>query len=142
MSRAFRHHDFLLGRHNCQQFLRSYFILDGENLLFAADGPQEAATGEPKFFPIIPLVPSVKDKLATAPWPFGDFNPKACRPLVHRRIEKIAAKLDAGVLKPPVMWLLTTVGNTKLGSMGADRVIGIIKHELKQAKLGNYPDVR
>jgi hypothetical protein len=34
LSRDFRHHDFLLGRINCQQFLRQHFYLDASNPVF------------------------------------------------------------------------------------------------------------
>jgi predicted acylesterase/phospholipase RssA len=34
LSRDFRHHDFLLGRINCQQFLREHFYLDASNPVF------------------------------------------------------------------------------------------------------------
>lgn len=34
LNRAFRAHDYLLGRLNCQQFLRRHFVLAGDNPLF------------------------------------------------------------------------------------------------------------
>lgn len=36
MERSFRAHDFLLGRRNCQKFLKSYFVLPAENPIIAA----------------------------------------------------------------------------------------------------------
>jgi hypothetical protein len=35
LSKAFRHHDFMLGRRNCQRFLSHHFVLPASNPLFA-----------------------------------------------------------------------------------------------------------
>lgn len=65
LSRRFRDHDYLLGRRNCQQFLRRHFVLRADNKLFARwrendDLKKRLAihwdTGE-TYFPIIPLLP-------------------------------------------------------------------------------------
>lgn len=73
LDRSFRHHDFMLGRRNCQQFLRHHFVLDRNNALFggnslAARG--EAFThGDMQALPIIPLMPSVSQEEPLPPWP-------------------------------------------------------------------------
>lgn len=56
VQKAFRQHDYLLGRRNCQQFLRNHFVLPSKHALFA-DLPEEIklryaadvdrATGQP-----------------------------------------------------------------------------------------------
>jgi hypothetical protein len=63
--RQFRDHDYMLGRRNCQQFLRQHFVLDPENKLF--DGWREKGNLKERlaihrdkgeiYFPIIPLLP-------------------------------------------------------------------------------------
>lgn len=43
LSEAFRHHDFLLGRRNAENFLRNYFSLPAENPLFRPPGALRGA---------------------------------------------------------------------------------------------------
>src|SRR5262249_44168368 len=55
LSQAFREHDFMLGRRNCQQFLRANFVLDEKNSLFevwTADQRSEYGKGLSGFLPI------------------------------------------------------------------------------------------
>lgn len=67
LNRAFRAHDYLLGRLNCQQFLRRHFVLAGDNPLFGGTagtgsdydrqfGADAGYDGKPiRLVPILPL---------------------------------------------------------------------------------------
>lgn len=94
LSRAFREHDYQLGRRNCQEFLRNVFALpdqDGDrNPLFEVgwtdaarrkyrivEGPDgknrpplsEPGPGDTAYLPIIPLVDSVAAEVPVLDWP-------------------------------------------------------------------------
>ena len=76
LAEEFRKHDFLLGRHNCQQFLRRYFTLPPENPLFDKwpdqmknDMRYVAMRQDKKFLPIIPLVDGLDEELKQPEWP-------------------------------------------------------------------------
>lgn len=75
LDRTWRHHDYLLGRLNCQRFLMNYFIIDSDNRIIK-NLPVQQFVG--KKVRIIPLVAGM-DKLEAAvkginsasalPWP-------------------------------------------------------------------------
>ncbi len=73
----YRRHDFLLGRANCQKFLREYFVLPAENPLFTADRGAYQAGGlgsfaskeRPGSFQIIPLVGTARVPQPEPSWP-------------------------------------------------------------------------
>jgi len=76
LSESFRHHDFQLGRRNCQRFLQRHFALFPENPVFDApagradgfnfDGPD--ASGETRAYrPIIPLLGSAREEVPAPP---------------------------------------------------------------------------
>lgn len=115
LSRDFRVHDYLLGRRNCQKFLRDRFALPVENDLFAkwrdanpglaaklkvADprklGPklsyEERAKLERNHLPIIPVVDaldsSFKDE-PLPPWPKGAAKLDDLIPMVSRRAKAV-----------------------------------------------------
>jgi hypothetical protein len=59
---AFRAHDFQLGRRNCQQFLRTAFLLPSDNVVIGqANGPT--------LQPVIPLVGAAADPIPLPKWP-------------------------------------------------------------------------
>jgi hypothetical protein len=86
LHREFRKHDYLLGRRNCQQFLRKHFTLPAANPLFA--GWSQALKTDPKYLvknpvgvdelPIIPLVgdlnPDAGNPEGLPTWPTGQFD--------------------------------------------------------------------
>lgn len=106
---AFRHHDFQLGRRNCQQFLRRHFVLPEDNPLFAlAPGravgwtstffvggaqPETDARGK-RFLPIIPLVGgAAKDvQLPRRPRP-SDVDLTFLRVAITARLEGAVPRL-------------------------------------------------
>jgi hypothetical protein len=76
LSRAFRAHDFVLGRRNCQRFLQRYFNLGEHNPLFdrwdsalrTADTHRVVEDGK-ALLPIIPLLGVARTEVKALPWP-------------------------------------------------------------------------
>src|SRR5262249_34990281 len=83
--RAFRHHDYMLGRHNCQEFLKNTFVLAADNGPVFEGGAAwhgvnkerhmvRGSTGR-AFLPIVPLLGRCADPAVAAPWPKGALDP-------------------------------------------------------------------
>jgi hypothetical protein len=115
----FRLHDYLLGRRNCQQFLRLHFALPAENDLFsdwgglkgnwASDADQrkdlaERWKGKPHL-PIIPLVGSAAVPQPLPAWPAGHFQPGTLRDPIGARFdgvfEVLLGQLSLGCRRKP-----------------------------------------
>ncbi len=64
LSEQFRQHDFMLGRRNCQQFLRKHFHLPSDNPLFGSNSNE----GER---PIIPLTGTAAVEQVLPDWPLA-----------------------------------------------------------------------
>jgi hypothetical protein len=98
-SRDFRLHDYLLGRRNCQQFLRNTFSLRIENPLFDSwrDAPWAvkyriaASDGATRWFelPIIPLMDLVAEEEPEPTWPYRRFEPESIRMPVSNRLNAL-----------------------------------------------------
>lgn len=78
LSEAYRHHDFMLGRRNCQRFLQTSFTLPGVNPLF--DGTWSAAArttwsdhADPRHLQIIPCVGACAVEEPLPKWPANAF---------------------------------------------------------------------
>ena len=75
IDRNFRNHDYLLGRRNCQQFLRQHFILEITNDLFkewSADlkNKHKITIDGKDYLPIVPLVTDeLKAQIEEPTWP-------------------------------------------------------------------------
>ena len=138
-SPAFRRHDYLLGRKNCQDYLRRFFVLPRNNPLFDgwrdesfAKNYQVTDSSNAVFLPIIPLIgnPNVEEVLD--PWPSGAFNPDTLKPaLEHRFTRLLSAEFAKGPLSDVLTWL---AGKVAEGST-ADYVIGLLKQALQEWKL-------
>ncbi len=95
---AYRHHDFLLGRRNCQEFLRDRFCLPADNRpVFSVVNPElkrppspwlVAGNGAP-CLPIIPLLGSARDPQPLPAWPVRAFDPEMLRGLGKLRAEVV-----------------------------------------------------
>ncbi|HEY0106984.1 MAG TPA: hypothetical protein VGB91_12945 [Rhizomicrobium sp.] len=143
LSASFREHDYLLGRRNCQQFLRKSFVLKDDNSLFANWTPAQRAhygapqSAGPGFLPIVPLAAALEAEIPQPPWPKGTFKPASIRALLDARIKKVAA-LSADSLLGSVSWPLSwglDLAVSKLGDTGADKIVAAIESALKQADL-------
>lgn len=80
LARAFREHDYNLGRRNCQRFLMRHFLLSENNKLFdnwppalkralARRHPDPANAAPGLHLPIVPLVGSALSETAWIEWP-------------------------------------------------------------------------
>lgn len=84
-SEDYRHHDFLLGRRNAQQFLRAWFALPPDNPVFGTTSPHACVC--PDHRPIVPLCGMAAEEVAQPDWP-GETLPKGSarfRPAIARR---------------------------------------------------------
>jgi hypothetical protein len=135
MCRAFREHDFLLGRANCQSFLKKHFMLDRNNTLF--NRWTAAQKGDNQFLPIIPLMPSVSAVLPIPAWPRSAFHPETIRDSLCTRLSKFTEVTVAPVLgihSHPIAWLIAKM-LSGLEGKGVDEVIGMIRQSLQKAQL-------
>ena len=118
LSRAFRAHDYQLGRRNCQYFLARYFALPSEgpktNPLFQnwslaarqlyqivrmPDGNhrpkgQPPQPGDQVLLPIIPLVGDAATPVENPPWPsYSPDSFEALRKMVEARLQLVVQRL-------------------------------------------------
>lgn len=98
---SFRHHDFLLGRRNCQKFLAEHFSLPKANPLFdgwtaqALDSQDDWTIQDERLgphLPIIPLFGNCARKIHLPDWPAGKFDPSSIERLIERRVDGVYAK--------------------------------------------------
>jgi len=142
-SRGFRKHDFLLGRYNCQQFLRAYFKLPAANGVIAAglgaagDGATEilstwagaAPAGAPAdwdstWVPLIPLCGTAAQAMtepAREKMPSAELD--AVVDQAVKRIQKILPELLSGcpailrwILEAALRWPFTIMLRSRLRS--------------------------
>jgi hypothetical protein len=132
---AFRRHDYLLGRKNCQDFLRTQFVLPEASPIFqgcTAGVPlgqfrYTDATGD--YLPIIPLVGAPRVTEATDPWPKNALNPEDFRSAIEDRFTRLLEdEFASGPLSNVLVWLAAKIGQGKV----ADAVIDAMQSALKQ----------
>lgn len=138
----FMRHDYLLGRRDCQRFLREEFVLDPDNPLFDPPrwtGAQKRDTwflytdpdGKP-WLPIIPLVGSAAIPEPTPTWPRGAFNPETVRDAVRARVRGLAETAGSGNL----LWsFLGWTAGRAFQFRAADSVIESMKDYFRMAGL-------
>lgn len=114
-SKHYRHHDFMLGRRNCQSFLRNWFCLPSVSALTGGEGPSNPlfdhwpapALADPAFVPIdlpghrviIPLVGSAAARIPAPDWPAGKFGGwEAVAGPMGQRIDAVFARVRAATL--------------------------------------------
>jgi len=156
LSPKFRHHDFMLGRYNCQAFLEGTFTLASTNPLFFKDTPDlakrvsnrpsstlrqppdgyngpVAPTGE---YPIIPLCGSAADHIPEPQWPEkGALDPETLREPVQMRAGRIMQSF--GQLLPMgwfQTWLLGLV-IWWLKGKAADKFVEVVNASLTSKNL-------
>lgn len=127
LSATFRHHDFMLGRRNCQKFLRSSFALDKDNSLFNKwTDPQRDLYGkdDPQFLPVIPLVGDLMTEILPPVWPKDTFLPDSIGDALRARLNKLAA---IGVQQTGLFpnWLPSF-----LSSFAADKAVSLASKSL------------
>lgn len=127
MERSFRAHDFLLGRHNCQKFLATYFRLPLENSIIAA-GQSEARIYAPRIAeqfttmpppgvsapPMdkvwVPVIPLVGTAFPEAPNPVrGSITQDAVNTIANQVLFRVNAIKGPLLDGAPAGWLLKLV---------------------------------
>lgn len=101
---AYRHHDFQLGRANCQEYLRHKFVLPIDNPLFT-EWRQLATERELEKWitfdnkspslPIIPLLGACSSQEPTAAYPVDEFDVESSefQKMLNNRIQEIVDRL-------------------------------------------------
>ena len=135
---AFRRHDYLLGRKNCQDFLRTQFVLPQASPVFAGclDGVAvgdflvQDDTGQ--YLPIIPLVGPARVPEETDPWPQNALDPSIYHSAIEARFARLLGDEFAdGPLSDVLVWLAAKLGEGKV----ADTVVTAMQAALKQWNL-------
>lgn len=96
LSKDYRRHDYLLGRKNCQEYLKTHFVLDRENGVFK-EQEVSALAGEDAAWkmhpdgklPIIPLYGRATEVQETEDWPFRKVNLVDVRERLSARLKKV-----------------------------------------------------
>jgi hypothetical protein len=132
----FMRFDYLLGRQNCQKFLREEFLLSADNPLFSGWTLEEKNTfadpANPGMLPIIPLVGDVTAEQTLADWPTGALNPEDYRKAVEARFRAIfQLELSGNPLKATIAW----AGALITEGQAADYVINAMNRYLRTACL-------
>ncbi|MGH7120174.1 MAG: patatin-like phospholipase family protein [Acetobacteraceae bacterium] len=137
-SDAFRRHDYLLGRRNCQNFLHDTFVLPEASPVF-----QNCLEGVPlleygfndptgNYMPIIPLVGTARIREALDPWPRNALDPSIYRGPIERRFARILEKdVASGPLSGILAWIVAKSTEGKV----ADFMVKAMHEALEQWKL-------
>jgi hypothetical protein len=145
---AFMRFDYLLGRANCQRFLRGQFTLGNTNPLFKdwadprfkdwVDQQREVVRryappgqGENKL-PIVPLVGDAAVDETLDPWPKGKLDPESYRDAIETRFRAIfEMELSGDLAKAALGW----IGAHATQRYVADALISAMKAYLTKADL-------
>jgi hypothetical protein len=145
--RAFRRHDYFLGRANCQEYLRTKFVLAENNPVFAgcwtdaqkdrhatrnAAGRVETDAKGNRYLPIIPLVGTAAVTEMREDWPKGALKPEDFRDAIETRFKSLVEAEGSGnVLSSVAAWLVAHLGQGKI----ADLIISKMRDALNAAGL-------
>jgi hypothetical protein len=144
LSRAFRDHDFQLGRRNCQQFLRVHFALPAEtrpNPLFDDWKPDQKdqygvrENGE-LYLPVIPLLGSAKEEVKPLPWPsYSERDFETLTGQVKARLDAVAQCLIREYFRNFALRLGAKLlwGGKRREVL--DKIMGVIRQDLAMHKL-------
>ena len=104
LSMHYRHHDFMLGRRNCQRFLERHLTLPASNPSF--DFP----AGTDEELPLIPLLGTASSPQVEPHWPVEEFDPQSLSDTARRlrsalrgRVAYVARHILPGFV---VRWML------------------------------------
>ncbi len=101
LDRGFRHHDFMLGRANCQSFLRTHFTLPAENDIVATwtEAQRNAHAAADGNCPLIPLFGSAREEIDAPPWPHISMQRlEMLRKMLKKRIDRLLPVLFSEVV--------------------------------------------
>jgi hypothetical protein len=150
-ARAYRVHDYLLGRYNMQTYIRRDLILAGDNPLFdrwSLDARADWAMDEngnriainaetPKSSYFLPILPDVTGGPLSLPaWPRNIYNPSSLKDMLQSRLDAVVKKLvsDNGGTGP-LPWLLGVFAVPSVVDFIAGKITAEFKDELVQAGL-------
>ena len=123
MERSFRAHDFLLGRYNCQMFLKTHFCLPFGNPIIAAGqseagsfaqsiestfavNPPSGVTVPPNGKVWVPIIPLVGSAFNPIPKPVrGKINKAAIQTIADLILKRLNAIKDPLLASAPAGWL-------------------------------------
>ncbi len=144
LSKKFRMHDFQLGRRNCQQFLKKYFVLPVEearmNPIFedySEDDFRRFSFHEKgtAFLPIIPLFNEAKEEILPIQWHTLKISERELNKLRVDISNRTKAVIDRLIVKNIGSWLYRVIAKTvvwfKLGNI-TDRIMQEITKELER----------
>ncbi|MDF5712134.1 MAG: patatin-like phospholipase family protein [Nostoc sp. S4] len=142
LSQDFRHHDYILGRRNCQRFLKKYFVLPASNPLFNSwsealkNNPQLQVDKEGEqdtFLPIIPLFGSLTKEINLPHWPqYQKENFKSLEKQIQERIQVVVPRLiNQSINDSFTRTALNTLWFFKRGII-AKKITDIIKNNLQK----------
>ena len=136
----YRHHDYLLGRRNCQQFLRSHFSLPIDNKpvmsvvnpCLKQPGSPWLTSGGPPSLPIIPLIGTLAQEEPLPAWQKSKYDPASLQDPETRRLDAV---LD-NVLRNSVQlnWFFrwaAKLGLAKVRSTLVDKSIEVVTAQLR-----------
>lgn len=98
----FRRHDYILGRVNCQAYLKQEFTLPAINPIFKNwTSAQRTAfgitSGGAQYLPLIPLMGTAAVPQSALPWPQGALNPEEFRPAIDARFKDLELTAISGL---------------------------------------------
>lgn len=108
LAEPYRHHDYLLGRRNCQQFLRCHFTLPDGNPLFngwpstlrekylSDASPQGCMSGRSQELPIVPLLGECAAPEPLPKWPVDTIDLDKLETRVQRRLDTVYGSIALG----------------------------------------------
>jgi len=137
---AYREHDYMLGRRNCQAFLRNWFVLPSNNPLFkAASGDDEFESGTREDHrQIIPLVGTAAKEQKLPAWPSGRFTYADVKEPLRKRVKKLRPQLQemigirGGIMKVAA-WVIWRLKFKKMVFKGMEAVITSAVKEVDEA---------
>src|SRR5262249_41157141 len=120
-SPAFMRHDYLLGRANAREFLKSEFVLDESNPVFdgvwsdAQRNDHRVVSNGQSFLPIVPLLGDAAVPALTDPWPRHVLDPDLYRRAIEKRFEAIVEfEGKGGLISGVVSWIVAHVGDDRV----------------------------
>jgi hypothetical protein len=126
--RDFMHHDYMLGRRNCQRFLRSEFILDENNRVFESWAQLKAswrAPSDPGFLPVIPLVGAADTVVPPPVWPQGRLDAArldSLKDMIERRFARLLCFEATRAYSKVAACLAAALGKTSVGNAAIDSI--------------------
>jgi hypothetical protein len=131
----FTRYDYLLGRKNCRDFLRQFFVLPAENPVFggpwtADQKTQFASDAKPGKLPIIPLVGTTANVQELDPWPSGKLDPEIYGAAIKKRFRAI---VEVETAVNPILSLVGWLGAASFQYEVAKDVIKLMNAALPSA---------